>query len=198
MPNYWPGQQQWPGSSSCSVWECCRSVAASWNVAAAGSGALQRTGALQRPGMLQGQDQERCNVQERCSVGNVARPNMTKWSPSRSTWQNPNKIDQTYRAPGPPAGMPNYWPRQQQWPGSRSCSVRECCRSRIRSVAAYRSVTGVLQGQDQERCSVQERYRSVAGAGSGALQGSVTWIGYQVCCRGRICYVTGTLRELVW
>ena len=63
---------------------------------------------------------------------------------------------------------------------------------------------GTLQGQHQERCSVQERYSvrercwSVAGAGFVTLQGSVTWIGYQVCCRGRICYVTGTLRGLVW
>ena len=129
--------------------ERCRGRSRS--VAVAGSGALQRTGALQRPGMWQGQDQERCSVQVRCSVGNVARPNMTKWSPSMSTWQNPSKIDQTYRAPGAPARMTIYWPEQQQWPGSSSCSVRQCCRN----VAGAGS--GALQGQDQERCSVQER-----------------------------------------
>ena len=128
---------------------------------------------------------------------------MAKWSPSRSTGQNPSKIDQTYRAPGPPVGMPNYWPRQQQWQGSSSCSVWPC-RGRIRSVSSYRSVAApgsvpeVLQRQEQERRSVWERYRSVAGAGSGALQrlGAL-----QQCCRGRIRSVaasgsvTGALQE---
>ena len=116
-------------------------------------------------GTLQGPDQERCRGRIRSVAAyrsvaapwNVARPNMTKWSPSRSIWQNPSKIDQTYRAPGAPAGMPNYWPGQQQWPGSSSCSVRQCCRN----------VAGMLQGQEQERCSVQERCSA------------------QECCRGR-------------
>ena len=149
--------------------------------------------------------------------------------------------------------MPNYWPGQQPWPGSSSCSVRQCCRNlagagsgafhrtgalqrpgalreycrgRIRSVAASGSVTGVLQaGSGALQCpeALQEccrgRIRSVAASGSvtGALQGQVTLsryqdrsrarfvtlqgsltrIGYQVCCRGRICHVTGTLRGLV-
>jgi hypothetical protein len=43
----------------------------------------------------------------------------------------------------------------------------------------------VLQGQDQERCSVRERYRSVAGAGSG-VRGKVCDIG---SFPGRICDV---------
>ena len=79
--------------------------------------------------------------------------------------------------------MPNYWPQQQQWPGSSSCSVRECGRSRIRSVAAYRSVAAS---------------GNVAGAASGALQrtGALQRPGTLLeCCRGRIrdvarvCYV---------
>ena len=42
------------------------------------------------------------------------------------------------------------------------------------------------------------RYQDRSGAGFVTLHGSATWIGCQVCCRGRIGYVTGTLRGPVW
>ena len=42
--------------------------------------------------------------------------------------------------------------------------IQERCRGRSRSVAPSGSVTGALQGQDQVRCCVQERHRSVRGA----------------------------------
>ena len=59
--------------------------------------------------------------------------------------------------------MPNYWPQQQQWPGSSSCSVRECCRS----VAASGNVAGAGSGALQR---TWERCRSVAAARKQQLQ----------------------------
>ena len=50
--------------------------------------------------------------------------------------------------------------------------------------------------QDRSRAEfvTLNRYQDRSRAGVMPVQGSVTWIGYQVCCRGRIGYVTGTLR----
>ena len=52
----------------------------------------------------------------------------------------------------------------------RLAAAQKRCRSRIERVAASRSGTEPLSGQDWERCSVQERHWNVAGAGLRALQ----------------------------
>ena len=139
MPNYWPGQQQWPGSSSCSVRECCWSVAASGNVAGAGSGALQRTGALQghqgalqRTGALQGQE---CSNGHQAGQGARILVKLTR----RIAFLEHLPECQIYgpgSSSGQDAAVAAFGVLQER------CSVQKRCRSRIRSVAAYKSVSG--------------------------------------------------------
>ena len=78
--------------------------------------------------------------------------------------------------------MPNYWPgqQQQQWPGSSSCSVRECCWS----VAASGNVAGAGSGALQRTGALQGHPGALQR--TGALQGQERPNGHQAGQSARI------------